>query len=38
MAVPKVVVNETTQFEGAQPDNVFIENIFSALESNKPEE
>lgn len=32
MAVPKVVVNEDTQFEGALPEGEFVENVMKALE------
>ena len=28
--VPKTVVNETTSFEGAVPESVFVENILNA--------
>ena len=31
MAVPKVVINESTEFEGALPENVFAESVVSAL-------
>lgn len=32
MAVPKVVVNEDTQFEGALPEGDFVENVMKAIE------
>ena len=32
MAVPKMVVNEDTQFEGALPEKEFVENVSKALE------
>ncbi len=32
MAVPKVVVNEDIQFEGALPEGEFVENVMKALE------
>jgi len=31
MAVPKVVINESTEFEGALPENVFAESVVSSL-------
>ena len=31
MAVPKVVVNEDTQFEGVLPENEFVENVIDAV-------
>lgn len=31
MAVPKIVINETTEFEGALPENVFAEYVLSAV-------
>lgn len=34
MAVPKIVINERTHFEGAQPPNVFISYILTAIESS----
>lgn len=33
MAVPKVVINDSTEFEGALPENVFAESVLSALAS-----
>jgi len=35
MAVPKVVVNEDTQFEGALPERDFVENVMKVLESEQ---
>ncbi len=35
MAVPKVVVNEDTQFEGALPEREFVENVMRVLESHQ---
>ena len=35
MAVPKVVVNEDTQFEGALPEGDFVENVMKVLESEQ---
>ncbi|MFC1715457.1 thioredoxin family protein [Candidatus Poribacteria bacterium] len=37
MAVPKVVVNEDTQFEGALPEEEFVENVMKVLESPETE-
>ena len=37
MAVPKIVINETTHFEGSQPANVFISYILTAIESSANE-
>lgn len=34
MAVPKVVVNEDVQFEGALPEKEFFENVMEAVKSN----
>ena len=34
MGVPKVVINESTSFEGAQPDPIFLDHIETALEGN----
>ncbi len=34
MAVPKVVINEKTSFEGAMPEEYFVERIFHALYSD----
>lgn len=35
MAVPKVVVNEDIQFEGALPEGDFVENVMKVLESEQ---
>ena len=31
MAVPKIVINEKSSFEGALPENAFMEEIMKAL-------
>jgi glutaredoxin-like protein len=32
MAVPKIVINDKVEFEGAMPENFFIEQVFAALD------
>ena len=33
MGVPKVVINETSSFEGALPETAFVEQIFDSVKS-----
>jgi predicted DsbA family dithiol-disulfide isomerase len=33
MAVPKIVINETTSFEGAVPETMFLERVLEAAGS-----
>jgi predicted DsbA family dithiol-disulfide isomerase len=33
-SVPKIVINETVQFEGAVDENAFLENILQSVEQN----
>ncbi len=34
-AVPKVVINEGVQFEGALPENIFIEKVLQAVQAHQ---
>ena len=36
MAVPKVVINETVQFEGALPETAFVDQILRAANGGSP--
>lgn len=33
MAVPKIVINETTSFEGALPESMFVEKVLEAVQA-----
>jgi len=33
MAVPKIVINETVQFEGAYPESAFVDQLLRAVNS-----
>jgi hypothetical protein len=36
MAVPKVVINETVQFEGALPETAFVDQLLRAANGGSP--
>lgn len=35
-AVPKVVINETVEFVGAQPEEVFLDHLWQAAGADRP--